>query len=95
MMKQVEAMMHEAKPTGQDSSKLRTPLQDEFKPVTNSRDTQEIMYRKGLEILKIFKNYTLKTFLLDDFMYYENRQKVMQEEKAKFLSKRKLNYENL
>ncbi|CAK8563850.1 unnamed protein product [Lathyrus sativus] len=60
---------------------------NEFKPVTNSRDTQEIMYRKGLEILKIFKNYTLKTSLLDDFMYYENRQKVMQEEKAKFLSK--------
>ncbi|CAI8610833.1 unnamed protein product [Vicia faba] len=60
---------------------------NEFKPVTNSRDTQEIMYRKGLEVLKIFKNYTLKTSLLDDFMYYENRQKVMQEEKAKFLSK--------
>lgn len=45
------------------------------------------MYRKSLEIPKIFKNYTLKTYLLDDFMYYENRQKVMQEEKAKFLSK--------
>ncbi|CAJ2650145.1 unnamed protein product [Trifolium pratense] len=56
---------------------------NEFKPVTNSRDTQEIMYRKGLDMLKIFKSYTLKTSLLDDFMYYENRQKVMQEEKAK------------
>ncbi|XP_004508097.1 YTH domain-containing protein ECT4 [Cicer arietinum] len=60
---------------------------NEYKPVTNSRDTQEIMYRKGLEMLKIFKNYTLKTSLLDDFMYYENRQKVMQEEKAKLLIK--------
>ncbi|WJX27635.1 YT521-B-like domain, variant 2 [Trifolium repens] len=55
------------------------------KPVTNSRDTQEIMYCKGLEMLKIFKNHTLKTSLLDDFMYYENRQKIMQDEKARLL----------
>ena len=41
------------------------------------------MYWKGLEMLKIFKNNTLKTSLLDDFMYYENRQKIMQDEKAK------------
>ncbi|KAI4335047.1 hypothetical protein L6164_013730 [Bauhinia variegata] len=58
---------------------------NENKPVTNSRDTQEIMYKKGLEMLKIFKNHNLKTSLLDDFMYYENRQKIMQEEKAKLL----------
>jgi hypothetical protein len=45
------------------------------------------MYRKGLDMLKIFKSYTLKTSLLDDFMYYENRQKVMQEEKAKLVIK--------
>lgn len=60
---------------------------NENKPVTNSRDTQEIMYKKGLEILKIFKNYTLKTSLLDDFMYYENRQKIMKEEKARLIIK--------
>ena len=47
----------------------------------------QIMYLKGLEMLKIFKNHTLKTSLLDDFMYYENRQKIMQDEKAKFLVK--------
>ncbi|KAJ1418690.1 YTH domain [Sesbania bispinosa] len=57
---------------------------NENKPVTNSRDTQEIMYRKGLEMLKIFKNHSFKTSLLDDFLYYENRQKIMQEEKARF-----------
>ncbi|TKY54294.1 YTH domain-containing family protein 2 [Spatholobus suberectus] len=60
---------------------------NENKPVTNSRDTQEIMYSEGLEILKIFKNHRLKTSLLDDFMYYENRQRIMQEEKAKLLIK--------
>ncbi|XP_057959027.1 YTH domain-containing protein ECT4 [Malania oleifera] len=60
---------------------------NENKPVTNSRDTQEIRYKQGLEMLKIFKNYTLRTSLLDDFMYYENRQKIMQEEKARLLIK--------
>ncbi|XP_061370462.1 YTH domain-containing protein ECT2-like [Gastrolobium bilobum] len=60
---------------------------NENKPVTNSRDTQEIMCWKGLEMLKIFKNYTSKTSLFDDFMYYENRQKIMQDEKAKLLIK--------
>ncbi|KAL3812232.1 hypothetical protein ACJIZ3_013500 [Penstemon smallii] len=64
---------------------------NEHKPVTNSRDTQEISYRKGLEMLQIFKNYTSKTSLLDDFMYYENRQRIMQEERARLLIK---SYEN-
>ncbi|KAM5568604.1 hypothetical protein ABKV19_016250 [Rosa sericea] len=58
---------------------------NENKPVTNSRDTQEIMYKKGLEMLKIFKNHTMKTSLLDDFMYYEDRQKIMQDERGRFL----------
>ncbi|MED6217030.1 YT521-B-like domain containing protein [Stylosanthes scabra] len=60
---------------------------NENKPVTNSRDTQEIIFSKGLEMLKIFKNHTLKTSLLDDFNYYENRQKIIQDEKAKLLIK--------
>lgn len=45
------------------------------------------MYKKGLEMLKIFKNHTLKTSLLDDFIYYENRQKIMKEEKSRLLIK--------
>ncbi|KAI3459177.1 hypothetical protein Pfo_015840 [Paulownia fortunei] len=64
---------------------------NENKPVTNSRDTQEISYKKGLEILQIFKHYTMKTSLLDDFMYYENRQRILQEERARLLVK---SYEN-
>ncbi|XAR49739.1 hypothetical protein NMG60_11033027 [Bertholletia excelsa] len=60
---------------------------NENKPVTNSRDTQEIRFKQGLEMLKIFKNYISKTSLLDDFMYYENRQKIMQEEKTRLLMK--------
>ncbi|KAL6522931.1 isoform X1 [Orobanche hederae] len=64
---------------------------NEHKPVTNSRDTQEISHRKGLEMLKIYKNHTSRTSLLDDFMYYENRQRIMQEERARLLIK---SYEN-
>ncbi|KAK7303636.1 hypothetical protein RJT34_14547 [Clitoria ternatea] len=60
---------------------------NENKPVTNSRDTQVIMFHNGLEMLKIFKNHSLKTSLLDDFMYYENRQKIMHDGKAKLAIK--------
>ncbi|KAF2310328.1 hypothetical protein GH714_007802 [Hevea brasiliensis] len=60
---------------------------NENKPVTNSRDTQEIMYKQGVEILKIFKSHISKTSLIDDFMYYENRQRIMQEEKARLIFK--------
>ena len=38
-------------------------------------------------MLKIFKNHTTKTSLLDDFMYYENRQRIMQDEKTRLLIK--------
>ncbi|KAK4755683.1 hypothetical protein SAY87_009440 [Trapa incisa] len=58
---------------------------NENKSVTNSRDTQEIFFGQGMEMLKIFKNHTLKTSILDDFMYYENRQKMMQEERARLV----------
>ncbi|KAL3508217.1 hypothetical protein ACH5RR_033599 [Cinchona calisaya] len=60
---------------------------NDHKPVTNSRDTQEVSFKKGIEMLKLFKNYMSKTSLLDDFMYYENRQKILQVEKAKLLVK--------
>lgn len=38
-------------------------------------------------MLKVFKNYARKTSILDDFMYYENRQQILQEEKARLLVK--------
>lgn len=47
----------------------------------------QIRYKQGIEMLKIFKNYKWKTSLLDDFMYYENRQKIMWEEKTRLLIK--------
>ncbi|XP_044480601.1 YTH domain-containing protein ECT2-like isoform X2 [Mangifera indica] len=53
------------------------------KPVTNSRDTQEVKFSQGIEMLNIFKNYASKTSILDDFEFYESRQKMMQGKKAR------------
>ncbi|KAM6562858.1 hypothetical protein CsatB_022856 [Cannabis sativa] len=53
------------------------------KPVTNSRDTQEVKLEQGIEMLKIFKNYETDMSILDDFDFYEDRQKAMQERKAR------------
>lgn len=56
---------------------------NENKPVTNSRDTQEVKFPQGTEVLNIFKNYSSKTSILDDFDFYENRQKAMQHKRSK------------
>ncbi|KAJ1390513.1 YTH domain [Sesbania bispinosa] len=56
---------------------------NENKPVTNSRDTQEVKFEKGIQILKIFKEHSSKTCILDDFGFYEAREKMLQERKSK------------
>ncbi|XP_018491540.1 YTH domain-containing protein ECT3 isoform X2 [Raphanus sativus] len=53
------------------------------KPVTNSRDTQEVKLEQGIEMLKIFKSYDAETSILDDFEFYEEREKIIQERKAR------------
>ncbi|CAK7357123.1 unnamed protein product [Dovyalis caffra] len=50
--------------------------------VTFSRDTQEIELKQGLEMLNIFKSYSAKTSLLDDFNFYENREKSLNTKKS-------------
>ncbi len=45
----------------------------EQKPITNSRDTQELLLEAGVAVLKIFAMYKEKTSLLEDFGYYEVR----------------------
>ena len=44
------------------------------KPVTNSRDTQEIPYEKGKLMLKTMHMYHSRTSIFDDFQYYESKQ---------------------
>ncbi|XP_022776326.1 uncharacterized protein LOC111317998 [Durio zibethinus] len=56
------------------------------KPVTNSRDTQEVELEQGIEMLNIFRNYESHSSILDDFYFYEERQKAMQERKARQLA---------
>lgn len=56
---------------------------NENKPVTNSRDTQEVKLEQGLQVLKIFKESSSKTCILDDFDFYESRQRAIQDKKAK------------
>ncbi|XP_057978237.1 YTH domain-containing protein ECT4 isoform X2 [Malania oleifera] len=47
------------------------------RPVTYTRDTQEIGLQQGLEMLEIFKSFMAKTSILDDFNFYENREKLL------------------
>ncbi|KAI3805157.1 hypothetical protein L1987_27270 [Smallanthus sonchifolius] len=47
------------------------------RPVTYTRDTQEVGLQQGLEMLDIFKSYPSKTSLLDDLTFYENREKLL------------------
>ncbi|XP_054806870.1 YTH domain-containing protein ECT2-like [Prosopis cineraria] len=56
---------------------------NENKPVTNSRDSQEVMLEPGLKMIKIFKEHASKTCILDDFAFYEDRQKTILEKKVK------------
>ena len=44
------------------------------KPVTNSRDTQEIPFEKGKLMLRTMHMYRDKTSIFDDFQYYESKQ---------------------
>ncbi|KAG6625186.1 hypothetical protein I3843_16G075000 [Carya illinoinensis] len=53
------------------------------KPVTNSRDTQEVRFPQGIEMLNIFKNNMSKTSILDDFDFYESREKMMLEKRMR------------
>lgn len=43
----------------------------------------QIHLEQGLEMLKIFKEHANTSSLLDDFGFYEGRQKLLQERKLK------------
>lgn len=50
---------------------IRLNNTSERKPVTNSRDTQELLPEAGLEMLRIFHTHPARTSLLQDFAFYE------------------------
>lgn len=47
---------------------------NENKPVTNSRDTQEVPPEKGRQVLKIIHQYRHSTSIFDDFGHYEKKE---------------------
>lgn len=47
---------------------------NENKPVTNSRDTQEVPYEQGKKVMNIIHNYKHATSIFDDFLHYEKKQ---------------------
>lgn len=47
---------------------------NENKPVTNSRDTQEVPPEKGRQMLRVIHQYRHNTSIFDDFIHYEKRQ---------------------
>lgn len=61
---------------------------NEYKPVTCSRDTQEIPFLQGMAMLRIFKAASLETSIMDDFLHYEEHQRVMFEEKSRISGRR-------
>ena len=52
---------------------------NENKPVTNSRDTQEVPPEKGKLVLKIIHSFKHTTSIFDDFVHYEKRQQEEEE----------------
>lgn len=47
---------------------------NENKPVTNSRDTQEVPLAKAKQVMKIIHSYQHTTSIFDDFDHYEKKQ---------------------
>lgn len=73
------------------NSKFRHILleNNDNKPVTHSRDSQEVKLEQGIEMLKLFKEYDAQTSILDDFEFYDEREKVLQERKSRQQTKPK------
>ena len=55
---------------------------NENKPVTNSRDTQEVPPDKGKQVIKIMHHYRHTTSIFDDFLHYEKRQEEESQRRA-------------
>eukprot|EP01084_Bolivina_argentea_P115441 205284_1 len=57
-----------------DLKDIQLPNNDN-RPVTFSRDTQEIPFAQGVEMLRRFIKYEPKTNILQDFKYYDDRER--------------------
>ena len=57
-------------------------VQGDKKPVTNSRDAQEVEPSQGMLVLNVFREFRAATTLLDDFEFFGRREKVRREPQA-------------
>ena len=55
---------------------------NENKPVTNTRDAQEVPLAQGMAVLKIFRSYNPEATILDEFEHYDNDEIKRKEAKA-------------
>lgn len=55
---------------------------NENKSVTHSRDTQEVPYNQGVQVLRIIHSFKHETSIFDDFQHYENLQKLEDSKKS-------------
>ncbi|NCP98456.1 YTH domain-containing protein [archaeon] len=45
-----------------------------MKPISNSRDTQEIPFAEVVKVFEVFENYLNTNTILEHFEYYDMRQ---------------------
>ncbi|KAJ7969455.1 evolutionarily conserved C-terminal region 5 [Quillaja saponaria] len=53
------------------------------KPVTHSRNSQEVNLKHGTEMLKLFKDHDACTSILDDFDFYDQQERTLKERKGR------------
>jgi hypothetical protein len=51
---------------------------NEYRPVTNSRDTQEIPRPQGEQMFELFEDFRHQTSILQHFQYYDDRQNLFE-----------------
>jgi YTH domain-containing family protein len=63
-------------------------------PLNSQMSGFQITLKEGLEMLRIFKSYPAKTSLLDDFDFYENREKLSRSQRTEHTGSKKEEYNN-
>lgn len=63
-----------------------TLANNDGRPVTFSRDTQEIPFAQGVTMLRRFIEYKPKTNILQDFQYYDDRERDIKHKRTQLLT---------
>ena len=55
---------------------------NEYRPVTNSRDTQELLRNEGEIMMNMFEDFRYQTSILQHFSYYDERQNMFEKARS-------------